>query len=113
MLCSTTRSPAAQSWPEGIISIKLTMNPYLYAMAQDEAAKQGLSLWEMVNIALWEKLGKPDYDTLMEFAARLDLNDEDPKWKQRLKMAARHEMEVQAERKRQMQPPRGEDSTRP
>ncbi len=83
MSCSITKSPAAQNWPEGIITVKLTMNPYLFAMAHEEAAKQGLSVWEIVNIALWEKLGKPDRVALMEFAATLDLNDEDPKWKKR------------------------------
>ncbi|MCA1959179.1 MAG: hypothetical protein LDL33_00175 [Desulfomonile sp.] len=94
--CSVTRSEASRNWPEGIISVKLTINPYIFAMAIEEAYKQGLQPWELVSVALWEKLGKPDCDTLIEFAASLELTDEDPDWKKRLKITAAHEAAVAA-----------------
>ena len=97
--CSVTQSEAAKNWPEGIISVKMTMNPYLLARAIEESYKSGMKLWELINVALWERLGKPDHDTLMEFAANMELEDEDPKWKKRLKITARHEVEVAAYRK--------------
>jgi hypothetical protein len=92
--CSLTRSEAAKNWPEGTISVKLTTNPYVFAFALHEAAKQGLRPWEFINVALWEKLGSPDHDTLMEFAAGLEVAEEDPKWIKRLKITARHELEM-------------------
>lgn len=92
--CSLTRSKESQYWPEGTISVKLTMNPYLLAMAFEYAMNQNMKLWEFVNIALWEKLGRPDEDALLEYAANIELEDEDPKWKKRLKITARHELEV-------------------
>ena len=91
--CSITTSDASKNWPEGVISAKLTMNPYLLAMAQEAAYKEGLQPWEFINSALWDKLGKPDHDTLMEFAANMEIEDEDPKWKKRLKITARFEVE--------------------
>ena len=94
--CSLTRSEAAKNWPEGTISVKLTTNPYILALALDEASKQGLRLWEFINVAVWEKLGRPDHDTLMEFAAGLEVAEEDPKWMKRLKITARHELEMAA-----------------
>jgi hypothetical protein len=94
--CSLTRSEAAQNWPEGFISVKLTTNPYLFALVLHEASKEGLKPWEFINVAVWEKLGKPDHDTLMKFAAALEVVDEDPKWMKRLKITARHELEVAA-----------------
>jgi hypothetical protein len=94
--CSLTRSEAAKNWPEGTISVKLTTNPYIFALALYEASKQGLRPWEFINVAVWEKLGRPDHDTLMEFAAGLEVADEDPKWIKRLKITARHELEVAA-----------------
>lgn len=97
--CSVTQSEAAKNWPEGIISVKMTMNPYLLAYAIEESLKSGAMLWEFINVALWESLGKPDHDTLMEFAASMDVEDEDPKWKKRLKITARHEVEMAAYRK--------------
>ncbi|MDQ7785356.1 MAG: hypothetical protein RDU20_20905 [Desulfomonilaceae bacterium] len=97
--CSMTQSEAAKNWPEGVISVKMTMNPYVLAMALEESLVKGIRLWEFVNTALWEKLGKPDHDTLMEFAANLEVFDEDPKWKKRLKITARHEVEVAAYKK--------------
>jgi hypothetical protein len=97
--CSVTRSEAADNWPEGIISVKMTMNPYLLAMAIEKSLGSGLKLWEFINTALWEKLGKPDHDTLMDFAANMEVFDEDPKWKKRLKITARHEVEVAAFKK--------------
>ncbi len=99
MECSITQSDAAKNWPEGIISVKMTMNPYLLAMAIEESLGKGMRLWEYINAALWEKLGKPDHDTLMEFAANIEVFDEDPKWKKRLKITARHEVEVAAYKK--------------
>lgn len=97
--CSLTRSEAAKNWPEGIISVKLTTNPYLFALALHQASKEGVKPWEYINLAIWEKLGKPDHDTLMKFAAELELVDEDPKWMKRLKITARHELEVAALKK--------------
>lgn len=97
--CSLTQSSDARNWPEGIISAKMTMNPYILAMAIEEAYKSGLPPWEYINTALWEKLGKPDHDTLMQFAANLEIVEEDPKWKKRLKITARHEVAVDAYRK--------------
>jgi len=96
--CSLTISEAAKNWPEGTISVKLTTNPYIFALALHEASKQGLKLWEFINVAVWEKLGRPDHDTLMEFAAGLEVADIDPKWIKRLKITARHELEVAAMR---------------
>ena len=92
--CSVTFSEEAKSWPEGIISAKITMNPYILAMAEQESLKRGTKLWELINVAIWEKLGKPTYDELMEFAANLEIFDEDPKWKKRLKIVASHEVAV-------------------
>jgi hypothetical protein len=97
--CSPTRSEESQNWPEGLISVKITMSPYVFAMALEEAFKRDMRPWEFINIAIWEKLGKPDHDTLMEFAANLEIDDEDPKWMKRLKITARHEVEVAAVRK--------------
>ena len=94
--CSTTSSEASKNWPEGIISVRVTMNPYLFALAVDEAFKQGLRPWDFINTAIWEKLGKPDHKTLMDYAANLEIDEEDPKWKKRLKIAARHEIEMAA-----------------
>lgn len=94
--CSLTRSEASQNWPEGLISVKLTTNPYLFALTLHEASKEGLKPWEFISVAVWEKLGKPDHDTLMKFAAELEIVDEDPKWMKRLKITARHELEVAA-----------------
>ena len=99
--CSMTRSEASKNWPEGTISVKVTMNPYLFAIALEEALRMGMKPWELINVALWEKLGKPDHDTLMEFAANLEIEDEDPKWKKRLQITARHEVAVAAFRKEQ------------
>ncbi len=92
--CSLTTSKESQHWPEGTISVKLTMNPYLLAMAFEHAMNQGMKLWEFINIALWERLGKPDEDALLEYAANIELDEEDPKWKKRLKITARHEIEM-------------------
>ncbi|MFH1115445.1 MAG: hypothetical protein V1792_16175 [Pseudomonadota bacterium] len=97
--CSIAKSEAAKNWPEGIISVKITMNPYLLAMATEKSLESGTRLWEFINTALWEKLGKPDQDALMEFAANIEIFDEDPKWKKRLKITARHEVETAAYRK--------------
>jgi hypothetical protein len=91
--CSITTSDEGKNWPEGFISAKLTMNPYLLAMAQEAAYKEGLQPWEFINSALWDKLGKPDHGTLMEFAANMEIEDEDPKWKKRLKITARFEVD--------------------
>ncbi len=99
--CSITQSEAAKNWPEGIISVKMTMNPYLLAMAIEEAFPKGMKPWEFINTALWEKLGCPDQMTLMKFAANMEVFDEDPKWKRRLKIAAAHEVAV-AEYREQM-----------
>ncbi|MGC8660005.1 MAG: hypothetical protein ACP5U1_13120 [Desulfomonilaceae bacterium] len=92
--CSLTNSEESKKWPEGIISVKLTMNPYLLVLAEEEAARQGLKLWEYINLALWEKLGEPSKDQLLDFASGFGVDDLDPKWKHRLKLAARHEVEV-------------------
>jgi hypothetical protein len=100
--CSVTRSEGAKNWPEGIISVKMTMNPYLLAMAFEEALEDGMQLWELLNIALWEKLGCPDRESLMKFAADMEIFEEDPKWKKRLKITAAHEVAV-AEYRKQME----------
>jgi hypothetical protein len=92
--CSMTRSKEAENWPEGTISVKLTMNPYLLAMAVEKALESGISLWEYVNAGLWEKLGKPSSCELTQFAASLEVDEDDPKWKKRLKVTARYESEV-------------------
>ena len=97
--CAVAQSEAARKWPEGIISAKLTMNPYLLAMGFEEAMKAGVQFWEFINTALWEKLGEPDQDKLLEFAANMEVFDEDPKWKKRLKIAARYEMGLEEFRK--------------
>lgn len=97
--CSVTQSPEGTDWPEGIISVKMTMNPYILAMAIEQAYKSGMKPWEFINKALWEKLGSPEHDALMSFAADLEVDDDDPKWKKRLKIAARHEVAVDAFRK--------------
>lgn len=91
--CSTVTSEQAQQWPDATISTKNTMNPYILAMAEEHAFKQGLRPWEFINLAIWERLGKPSHDELMEFAANLDIDDDDPKWKKRLRIAARFEVE--------------------
>jgi len=97
--CAVAQSEAARKWPEGVISAKLTMNPYLLAMAFEESMKAGVQLWEFINTAIWEKLGEPDRDKLSEFAANMEVLDEDPKWKKRLKIAARYEMGLEEFRK--------------
>lgn len=97
--CSVTHTPESKNWPEGVISVKMTMNPYILAMVIEEAYKSGTQPWEFINAALWEKLGRPDHDALMQFAANLEIVDEDPKWKKRLHITARHEVAVDAYRK--------------
>ena len=92
--CSMTSSEASKNWPEGTISVRVTMNPYVFALAIDEAYKQGLKPWEFITTAIWEKLGKPDHKDLMDYAANIEVDDEDPKWKKRLKITARHEIEM-------------------
>ncbi len=90
--CSVTKPQASKNWPEGLISAKVTMNPYLYAMAIEKSLGEGVQPWELINVALWEKLGKPDHDTLLQFAANLEIADEDPKWLKRLMITARAEV---------------------
>lgn len=92
--CSITASEEAKNWPEGLISAKITMNPYILAMAGEECLKNGMKLWEFINLAIWEKMGKPSLQDLTEFAANLEIFEEDPKWKKRLRIAARHEVAV-------------------
>jgi len=94
-----TLSESSRNWPEGTVSVNITMNPYLLAMAEEQSFQQGLKLWEFINVALWESLGKPAHDSLMEFAATMEIADEDPKWRKRLKITARHEVEMAAARK--------------
>jgi hypothetical protein len=106
--CSPTRSEASKNWPEGIIHVKITMNPYIYAMALEEAYKQGMKPWELINVALWEKIGKPDHDTLMNYAANVEIDEDDPKWLKRLKITAQHEVAVAAVRAQ-----RADDEDRP
>ena len=96
--CSITVTEASKNWPEGIISVKLTMNPYILSLAEEASAKQGMKLWEYINVALWEKLGKPAQDVLLNYAAEQEIDEEDAKWKKRLKLTARHELEVLAHR---------------
>lgn len=91
--CSTVTSAEAKDWPDATVSTKMTMNPYILAMAEEEALKKGMRLWEYINLAIWEKLDKPGQEKLTEFAANLELDDEDPKWKKRLKVTARFEVE--------------------
>lgn len=97
--CAVAQSEAAKEWPEGLISAKLTMNPYLLAMAFEESMRAGTQLWEFINTALWEKLGEPGRDKLLEFAANMEVFDEDPKWKKRLKISARYQMGLEEFRK--------------
>jgi hypothetical protein len=94
--CSITCSDESKNWPEGVISAKITMNPYILAMAEEESLKKGMRLWELINVAVWEKLGRPSYDKLMKFAAEMEIYEEDPKWKKRLNITARHEVAVAA-----------------
>lgn len=100
--CTLTVSEAAEHWPDGVISVKLTMNPYLLTLAEEAAERTGMKIWELINVALWEKLGKPDQKSMLNYAAELDLSDDDPKWKKRLKLTARHEIEVMEHRQEQM-----------
>jgi len=109
--CSITKSEAARNWPEGIVSVKLTMNPYLLAMAIEEALKKGMNVWELINTALWEKLGCPDKMTLMKFASDMEIFDEDPKWKKRLKITAAHEVAVAEFRNREPRDPAPESDS--
>ncbi len=95
--CSMTCSEGSKDWPDGIISAKMTMSPYLLAMAHEEAYKNGMKPWEFVNLAIWEKLGKPDHATLMEFAANQEIDEMDPRWKKRLKITAQHEVAAAAD----------------
>ena len=97
--CSLTQSEESKNWPEGIISVKLTMNAYLLAMAFEESLKRGMKAWELINTALWKELGSPDFDTLLALAANMEIFEEDPKWKKRLKIAARHELAMAEFRK--------------
>ena len=99
--CSLTQTEASKNWPEGVISVKLTMNPYILAMASEESLSRGMKLWELINQALWQELGKPSSEALMAFAADMEIFDEDPKWKKRLKIAARHERAMAEYRKHQ------------
>ncbi len=97
--CSITASAEAKNWPEGLISAKITMNPYILAMAGEECFKHGMKLWEFINLAVWEKLGRPSHQELIESAVRLEIFDEDPKWKKRLRLAAQHEVAAAEMRK--------------
>lgn len=99
MECSITKTKESENWPEGVISAKLTMNAYLLAMAQEEALKKGIAPWEFINVAIWKSLGEPDQSALLDFAAGLEVEEEDPKWKKRLKITARYEVEMAAARK--------------
>ncbi|MBI4965423.1 MAG: hypothetical protein HY913_19255 [Desulfomonile tiedjei] len=118
--CSLTQSEASKNWPEGVISVKLTMNSYLLAMAIEESLNRGMKLWELINLALWKELGEPDFDALLGAAANMEIFDEDPKWKKRLKIAARHELAVAEFRKQLVvedssieEPERGDGVKRP
>ncbi len=92
--CNLTQTEESRKWPEGIVSVKLTMNPYLLVLAEEKAAKAGLKVWEYINVALWEKMGQPSREELANFAAVFEVDELDPKWKKRLKLAARHEIEI-------------------
>ncbi len=92
--CSLTKTDESKQWPEGVISVKLTMNPYLLAFAEEKSLQTGVKLWEFINLALWEKLGKPTESELIDFASSVEVDDLDAKWKKRLKLTARHEVEV-------------------
>ena len=50
--CSVTVSESSKKWPEGIRSVKLTMNPSLLSLAEEAAAQNGMKLWEYINVAL-------------------------------------------------------------
>jgi hypothetical protein len=91
--CGMTLSEGASEWPEAVISVKMTMNPYIYALAMEKAHREGLKPWEYINLAVWEKLGKPSSKELTEFAATLTTSEDDPKWLKRLGVAARFEVE--------------------
>ncbi len=111
--CQITVSREAENWPEGLISAKLTMSPYILARAEEESLKNGMKLWEFINLAVWEKLGKPTRHELIAYAADLESFDEDPKWKKRLKIAARHELavnELREERIAEMESSRASDN---
>ncbi len=92
--CSLTTTDESKQWPEGVISVKLTMNPYLLAFAEEKSMQAGVKVWEFINLALWEKLGKPAEQELLDFASSIEVDDLEPKWKKRLKLTARHEREV-------------------
>jgi hypothetical protein len=91
--CGMTLSEAASEWPEAIVSVKMTMNPYVYAFAIDKAHSLGLKPWEFINLAIWEKIGKPSASELTEFASKLETDEEDPNWLKRLKITAKYEVE--------------------
>jgi hypothetical protein len=92
--CSLTTTDESKQWPEGVISVKLTMNPYLLAFAEGKSMQAGVKVWEFINLALWEKFGKPTEQELLDFASSIEVDDLEPKWKKRLKLTARHELEV-------------------
>jgi hypothetical protein len=70
------------------------MNPYILAMIEEIALSKGMKPWEFINLAAWESLGKPSHEKLMEFAANLDVDDMEPRWKKRLKITAAYEVEL-------------------
>ena len=70
----------------------------LYVHFGEEAYKEGMKPWELINVALWEKIGEPDHDTLMNYVANVRVDDDDPKWLKRLKITAAHEVAMAAVR---------------
>lgn len=96
--CGLTLSEEASAWPEAVVSVKMTMNPYIYAFAIEKAHSLGMKPWEFINLAIWEKLGKPSSSDLTEFASNLQTDDEDPKWLKRLNITAKYEVESGAAR---------------
>jgi len=43
--CSLTKTEESKKCPKGIISVKLTMNPYLLVLAEEKASQTGLKVW--------------------------------------------------------------------
>jgi len=89
-------SPPPSAWPEGSLSIKFLVNPYLLLFAIKGCQELGVELGEFINKAIWEKLGKPDRDELIRLAAETEISEEHPRWMKHLQTTALFELSRQA-----------------
>jgi hypothetical protein len=89
-------SPPPSAWPEGSLSIKFMVNPYLLLFAITRCQELTVELGELINVALWEKLGKPDRDELVRLAAEMEVSEEHPRWMRHLQTTANFELSRQA-----------------